>query len=400
MLFKRALKETIQEDLLYYINGERFFSHVVRNGQNTYIIKNKDIYLYADNFKAGPCTCIDCACLDIGADGYKLLYELLQKVGSVSRLMISVIYQNTQSTYNGYTFKNNHSLYIEISVTYNIQSRAYSIIRSQSIYPIEISCILKHLLDIATDIVRQYKDILQLPLLELRASNYNIILGAGTGGILIHEGIGHNLEADIYYDKKSLLYNKVGKKIFSGQINIVDSCDKTNYINYQLSTDGTKPCKVKLVKSGLIEDIMSDKFTSSYYHIKDTGNGRAATFENRPLPRMRNTYLENGNLDPADILGTMKWGIIALESGGGSVDIITGDFVLHITLAGLIHHGEIIGVIPPFIIKGNVLQTLNCIAEIGNDLKFKCTKCLKDGQEIRISFGCPTIKLENQHIYC
>ena len=61
--------------------------------------------------------------------------------------------------------------------------------------------------------------------------------------------------------------------------------------------------------------------------------------------------------------------------------------------------GEIVSILPPCLLEGNVLKTLNSISEIGNDLEFKFAKCVKDGQELDVSYGCPTIKLESQQIF-
>lgn len=95
----------------------------------------------------------------------------------------------------------------------------------------------------------------------------------------------------------------------------------------------------------------------------------------------------------------MREGIIALELGGGSVDIVSGHFVFNIALGGYVRNGEIVSILPPCLLEGNVLKTLNSISEIGNDLEFKFAKCVKDGQELDVSYGCPTIKLESQQIF-
>lgn len=400
MVFERKLTETIQEGLIYYINGQRFISRALNCGENTYKIKGTEIYLFAENIKAEPEIRIDAEYLDIGIKGYNKVFEVLQSIGCISRLMISVVLQNTISIYNENTIEKNYNLYIEINLTYNVQNYPFTITRSKILSPQSKDNILNELLCLAEKIVMKYRFMFTLPLMPLKSNKYHTILAAEVGGLLIHECIGHNLEADIYYKKDSLLNNKIGMKIFNSTINISDCCNKSNYINFELSSDGTKAQNVNLIKSGIVESVMSDKFTSLYYHIADTGNGRIASFENRVLPRMRNTYLEKGCCHPEQMVNSMKEGLIALESCGGSVDVVTGEFILHVSIGGIIMRGELVGLTFPYILRGNVLQTLNCISEIGNDLEFKHTKCIKDGQEIKVSFGCPTIRLENQNVYC
>ena len=400
MIFKQNYLQLIREKSVYYLNGKRFTYCISCSGRNTYTIMDSNRYLYAENFKIDDNKKAKDIDLDIGIEGYNILYELLQKNGTISKLMVSVVQQNINSVYNEDIEDRNENLYIEINVTYRICDIFFPLTRSKQILYSKQNSILKECIIVSEEIVMQYKKIFRIPFIEIKSGNYDLILGAGAGGVLIHEGIGHNLEADIYYKKNSLLNGRIGRKEFDSTINIIDSCKTNNFINYKYSADGTKAKNISLIKNGVIQELMSDKYTSLYFHITDTGNGRAATFENSIIPRMRNTYMESGNTDPKDIVKSMKYGIFAMELGGGSVDVTTGNFVLHIALGGIVKNGELIGLLSPCIVKGNVLKTLNCINGIGNDLKFKYTKCIKDGQELNVSFGCSTIKLVNQQIYC
>ena len=400
MQYKRVLTESIQETLIYYINGRRFRANAIREGKNIYKINGADRYILSDNLKTPLKKDIEFTELDIGIEGYSVTANILKDVGEISNLMISVVHQSLLSIFDGHIEDKSVNIYLEINVGYKVQGRIFNIVRSRVMPDANEKRVLYEIIACAREIAMQYKDILGKKLININANHYDIILSAGTGGILIHEGIGHNLEADIFYKDGSLLNQKIGKKIFDKRINIIDRCDKEDFINYNFSADGSESKKVHLVRNGVIEKVMSDKFTSLYYQIPDTGNGRIATFENRVIPRMRNTFLDNGNISSTNIIDSMSYGIIALELGGGSVDVSTGDFVLHVALGGLVKNGEIIALVPQYIIRGNVLTTLNCIKEIGNDLKFKYAKCIKDGQEIKVSYGCPTIKLENQEIFC
>lgn len=398
MKIEKNSTEIIQEYMVYYLNGERFASSTMQGGKRAYTIENYDRRLYVENskdiFSKEKENILDK--LDIGTLMYENLVHSLKVVGTVKRVLISMILQKHKYVFEKEKTDMINNVFAEVNVTYMLDERIIPVVRRRKVINGNICSALQ---EIVKSIVEKYKNITKLKIRNLQTAKYNVILCPGQGGGLIHEGIGHNLEGDIYFKKESLLNNMLKKKIFNKQINISDSCNEIDYIYYNLSSDGSVTQNVDLVKNGVINGLLSDMYISSCYGVEDTGNGRCATFENMALPRMRNTYLHNGEKTANEIIDNMREGIIALELGGGSVDIVSGHFVFNIALGGYVRNGEIVSILPPCLLEGNVLKTLNSISEIGNDLEFKFAKCVKDGQELDVSYGCPTIKLESQQIF-
>lgn len=228
-------------------------------------------------------------------------------------------------------------------------------------------------------------------------SKADIILPAGTGGIFIHEAIGHCLEADLYYKKGNILNGCIGKSITKNKdIIISDTCLPNNLLNYKISDDGTIPSSVTLIENGKLVGIMTDSFYSSVFGVGDSGNGRASDISCFPLPRMRNTFLHNGKENPGDIFESTKFGLVPIEIQGGNVVVETGHFVFNIASALLVKKGSVIGITKPFLFSSNVLESLNSIKMIGNDLKFCLATCGKCGQLVDVAYGTPTVLISQR----
>ena len=234
-------------------------------------------------------------------------------------------------------------------------------------------------------------------LLKIDPSQYEIILPAGIGGIFIHEGIGHCLEADHYFQNENIIHGRLGKRLTTNtEVSISDSCEPGLPVSYLLADDGSDAKNVNLVHNGYFENLMTDELFSKNYSLLNTGNARAADCVSMPLIRMRNTYLHNGSAEPDEIIASTKKGIFATEINGGNVYINTGNFVFNIGAGLLITDGNITGVVEPFLFSGNILNSLDSINAIGNDLSFEHAICGKGGQLINVSYGLPTIRLSGK----
>ena len=248
------------------------------------------------------------------------------------------------------------------------------------------------------DIVANYLPYVKLPYRDVAHCDYDFLLPAGRGGIIIHEAIGHGLEADCYYLGKGILSEKWQKKVADASVCISDSCAQSNAINLDYSSDGSSTSNVELIKNGRIEGLMSDKQTARIWGISDTGNGRSSSYEYLAIPRMRNTFLHNGVYSHEDIISETNNGIYAIDVGAGQVDIGSGDFVFNIQSGYFIENGIPVALAKPFLFKGNTLDTLYKIDMIGNDLKFQLAACGKQGQLLMVTYGQPTIRISKQKL--
>lgn len=234
------------------------------------------------------------------------------------------------------------------------------------------------------------------PIISIPEHEYDLILPAGRGGIFIHEAIGHALESDHFFASNGILHEKMYKKIAGDNFTVSDKCSPSDIVYIGYADDGSPTHEVTLINDGIIEGVLSDRLTSKKWKIPNTGNGRACSFEQPVIPRMRNTYLHNGDYNPNDIIKETKCGVYALDIGGGEVDLITGDFVFNIYSGYYIKNGSAVGLTQPILFKGNIHKSIKEIDMIGNDLAFQYALCGKKGQNIPVSYGQPTIRIRGQ----
>ncbi|NUP09524.1 MAG: metalloprotease TldD [Polyangiaceae bacterium] len=232
---------------------------------------------------------------------------------------------------------------------------------------------------------------------EAPAGEMNVVLAPGDSGILLHEAVGHGLEAD---------FNRKGTSNYSGQLNqevasslctVVDDASllmTRGTIN--VDDEGMEPGRSVLIEGGKLIGYMHDRLSARHYKLSPTGNGRRESFAAIPLPRMTNTILLAGEEDPADIVKTVKNGVFAKKFGGGQVDISNGDFVFSLTESYLIEDGVITAPLKGVNLIGNGPDVLRRVTMLGNDLEVSdgIWTCGKDGQSVPVGVGCPTIKID------
>jgi hypothetical protein len=325
--------------------------------------------------------------------------QLISQLGEVLNFVVIVKHDEQFDIYlkDNYNIKSvKRLLSVDITMLVNISNYPVLIKRECELLNQENleNQIQKHI----QKIVDEYVPYIHLPYRDVSHEELDLILPAGQGGILIHETVGHALEADYFFNEKSFLYDKISKNISSMPICVSDICDKKNMIDLDYSGDGVQCSNVELIKDGQLIGVMSDKATSQTWKIPNTGNGRASAYDQPVLPRMRNTYLHNGESTPEIIISETQKGIYAFDIGGGQVDIKTGGFLFNVQCGYFIENGIPTALVKPFLFKGNALDVLSRIDKIGNDLKFQLATCGKLGQLLPISFGQPTIRIAKQRV--
>jgi TldD protein len=149
---------------------------------------------------------------------------------------------------------------------------------------------------------------------------------------LLHEAVGHGLEADFNRKGTSNYTGQVGKKVASELCTVVDDptfLQSRGSIN--VDDEGLEPHRSVLIENGVLRGYMQDRLSARHFKVQPTGNGRRESFACAPMPRMTNTVLLAGPHDPEEILRSVKRGIYAKTFGGGQVDISNGDFVFSLT---------------------------------------------------------------------
>jgi TldD protein len=247
----------------------------------------------------------------------------------------------------------------------------------------------------AREAVRQAQ--VQLDAKPAPAGTMPVVLGAGWPGILLHEAVGHGLEGDFNRKGTSAFTGRVGQRVASPLVTIVDDGTLPNRRgSLSIDDEGTPGrCNV-LVEAGILRGYMQDKLNARLSGVEPTGNGRRESFAHIPMPRMTNTYMLAGPHDPEEIIRSVKKGLYAPNFGGGQVDITSGKFVFSANEAYLIEDGKVTRPVKGAMLIGDGPEVLGRISMVGNDLKLDdgVGTCGKDGQSVPVGVGQPTLKID------
>lgn len=230
-----------------------------------------------------------------------------------------------------------------------------------------------------------------------KGGQMEVVMGAGASGILLHEAMGHAFEADFNRKGQSIFSDKMGLQVCAKGIDVVD--DGTLSWNRgagNYDDEGVPAEKTYMIKDGVLTSYLHDRVSGSWYGVPSTGNGRRENFRYNPIPRMRATYMENGNADPADIIRSVKQGIYVDEFSNGQVKIGEGDFTFFVKSGFLIEEGRLTAPVKDINVIGNGPQALADIVAVGNDLKIDngTWTCGKE-QSVPVSCGIPTVLIKN-----
>jgi TldD protein len=220
-----------------------------------------------------------------------------------------------------------------------------------------------------------------------------VVMGAGGSGILLHEAIGHAFEADFNRKNISIFSDLLNKKVCNEHINVVD--DGTipfNRGSVNIDDDGVEGQKTYIVRNGILASYLHDRVSAKHYGIHSTGNGRRESFRMMPIPRMRSTYMEAGNMTEEEIISNVKKGIYAANFTNGQVQIGAGDFTFFVKNGYLIENGKLTQPIKDINIIGNGPKALADITMVGNNYEMDngTWTCGKDGQSCPVTCGMPS----------
>jgi TldD protein len=221
-----------------------------------------------------------------------------------------------------------------------------------------------------------------------------VVLSSEAGGTMIHEAIGHGLEADLAMEGLSCYKGMLGESIASPLISVVDDATVPHLRGtYAFDDEGTASERTVLVENGVLKNFLFDKFYAMKYKKSSTGNGRRESYRYKPIPRMSNTMILPGHDDPAKIISSVDDGVFVVKMGGGQVDTVRGDFVFEISEGYIIEKGRVCEMIKNATMMGNGLKVLREIDMVGNDLGYGIGTCGKDGQGVPVSDAQPTLRI-------
>ncbi len=221
-----------------------------------------------------------------------------------------------------------------------------------------------------------------------------VVLSSEAGGTMIHEAIGHGLEADLAEQGLSVYSDKLGTQVASPLISVVDDATLPGRRgSFGVDDEGSPSEKTILVEKGILKTYMYDRLQAMKEGKASTGNGRRESFEYRPIVRMSNTLILPGESDPASIVASVDKGLLVKRMGGGQVNTVNGDFVFDVEEGYMIQNGKVGEAVRGATLTGNGPQVLQTIDMVGNDLGFGIGTCGKDGQGVPVADAQPTLRI-------
>ncbi len=220
-----------------------------------------------------------------------------------------------------------------------------------------------------------------------------VVILSQAGGTLIHEACGHGLEADFIVKKTSVYEGKLGEKVASELITVIDDATIPElYGSFDFDDEGTPAQRKILIENGILKGYMSDIYNSGILGMTSSGNGRRENYMTKPQPRMTNTYIEKGSSGDEEIISSVKKGLLVKKLGGGQVNVTNGDFVFDIQEGYILENGKIKDPVRGAILIGNGAKVLNDIDMVGNELHFMIGTCGK-GDHAPVSDAMPTVRI-------
>ena len=228
------------------------------------------------------------------------------------------------------------------------------------------------------------------------AGEMDVVLNNGWSGVLLHEALGHTLEGDFLYKKTSVFHDQIGKKIGNENITVVDEGNifgRRGSLN--IDDEGEKTQRNILIENGKLVKFMHDRLSAKLTKNQPTGNGRRESYMSAPMPRMTNTFMMNGKNTREEMIRSVKNGIYVDALGGGSVDIVSGQFNFSVNNAWLIKNGKLIAPVEGATLIGSGPEVIKKIQMIGDDLKLDngFGTCGKSGQMVPVGLGIPSCKV-------
>jgi TldD protein len=228
------------------------------------------------------------------------------------------------------------------------------------------------------------------------AGELPVVLAAGSSGILLHEAIGHGMEADFNRKGTSIYADKIGKVIARPFVNIVDDASNEGARGaINVDDEGNAAGRTHLVENGVLATYLHDAISARHYGVEPTGNGRRQSYRHPPLPRMRSTYMLPGPHSKEEIIASVRRGIYCQNFSNGQVQIGAGDFTFYVKNGYLIEEGRLTRPVKDVNIIGNGPKALEQVDMVGADLEIDegGWTCGKDGQSVPVSQGLPTVRV-------
>ena len=238
------------------------------------------------------------------------------------------------------------------------------------------------------------KALTALDAVDAPAGRMPVVVGNGFGGVLLHEAIGHGLEADAVQKQASVYADRIGDRLAEPFVTAYDDGRKQGeWGSDGIDDEGTPTQRTTIIEGGRLTSYLYDRLRAGKVNALSTGNGRRESFRHLPLPRMTNTYFAPGESTPEDLIAGTERGLYAVSFGGGQVEPATGDFVFGVSEGYLIERGKVTAPVRGATLIGNGPEALAAIDGVAGDLEIATGFCGKGGQRVAAGVGQPHVRI-------
>ena len=224
-----------------------------------------------------------------------------------------------------------------------------------------------------------------------------VVLGSGWPGVLLHEAVGHGLEGDFNRKGTSAFAGRLGERVAAKGVTVVDQGNiEQRRGSLNLDDEGNATRQTVLIEDGILAGYLQDETNARLMGMAVTGNGRRESYAAAPMPRMTNTFMQNGSHEPEEIIASIEKGLYAVNFGGGQVDITSGKFVFSASEAWWVENGKLQYPVKGATIIGSGPEVLKHVSMIGNDMALDSGigVCGKEGQSVPVGVGQPTLRID------
>jgi TldD protein len=236
--------------------------------------------------------------------------------------------------------------------------------------------------------------VIALDAVDAPSGKMPVVVGNAFGGVLLHEAVGHGLEADHIQKRSSVWAGKLGEMVAEGFVTAYDDGRMTNeWGSDGIDDEGTPTQRTTIIEDGKLVSYLYDLIRARRDDVASTGNGRRESFRHLPVPRMTNTYFAPGTQTKDELIAGVERGLYAVSFGGGQVEPATGDFVFGVSEAYLIENGEVTSPVRGATLIGNGIEALAAVDGIADDLAIATGFCGKAGQRVAAGVGQPHVRI-------
>jgi TldD protein len=221
-----------------------------------------------------------------------------------------------------------------------------------------------------------------------------VVVGSGFGGVLLHEAVGHGLEADAVQKRASIYAGRLGDSLADAGVTAYDDGRRPNeWGSDGIDDEGTPTQRTTIIEGGTLTSYLYDLVRARKDGVASTGNGRRESFRHMPVPRMTNTFFAPGDATAEELIAGVERGLYAVSFGGGQVEPATGDFVFGVSEGYLIEDGKVTAPVRGATLIGNGIEALAAIDGIAADLSIATGYCGKAGQRVAAGVGQPHVRI-------